>query len=43
MDVTLVKSNGIPVPAAAFVGVSQFRTVGVRRWAGDENRATLES
>ena len=28
------------MPAAAFVGVPYFRTVGVRRWAGDENRAT---
>ena len=31
------------MPAAAFVGVSYFRTIGVRRWAGDENRATVES
>ena len=43
MDVILVKSDGMHVPAAALVGVSQFRTVGVRRWAGDENRATVES
>ena len=43
MDVILVKSDGMHVPAAAFVGVSYFRTVGVRRWAGDENRATVES
>ena len=43
MDVTLVKSKGIHVPSTAFVGVSYFRTVGVRRWAGDENRATVES
>ena len=43
MDVILVKSDGMHVPATAFVGVSQFRTVGVRRWAGHKNRGTVES
>ena len=41
MDVILVKSDGMHVPATAFVGVSQFRTVGVLPWAGDD--ATVES
>ena len=43
MDVILVKFDGMHVPATAFVGVSQFRTVGVRRCTCDENRATVES
>ena len=43
MDVVLVKSDGMHVPVAALVGVSQFMTVGARRWTGDENRATVES
>ena len=43
MDVILVNSDGMHVPAAALFGVSQFRMVGVLRWAGDENRATVES
>ena len=43
MDVILVKSDGMHVPATALVGVSYIRTVGARRWAGDENRATVES
>ena len=38
MDLILVLSDGMHVPAAALVGVSQFRTVGVRRWAGDRHR-----
>ena len=43
LDVVLVKSDGMHVPVAALVGVSQFRTVGVRRCTCDENCATVES
>ena len=43
MDWILVKTDGMDVPAATLVGVSQFRTVGIRRWARHENRTTVES